>query len=205
MNLIFNCLGLVAAALLVCSCSKVPEVSPAPTPLPVSPPVATPSPVPVATPTPIVRHLAPEGVYFLMERISITTDSGIVGINPGTKLRLLSKTEANWNVTDGHMQFAVTPDQVTNDLDVANAVLKRDMTFSAIISDNIRKQEEENKITQAEKVAQLDKANKDNEANQSRQSATYNSPLDKPAYDQRYSYPYYPYYNPYYNSYYYNH
>jgi hypothetical protein len=96
-----------------------------------APPLATPAPVPVATPRPIIPqaqvtdasptprpNLAPPGTYFLTERISVMTDSGVMGDPPGTLVTLVSAGPA-MRVTDGKNEFEVRSSQVTNDYNVA--------------------------------------------------------------------------------------
>jgi hypothetical protein len=92
----------VFAALSLAACNK-PAVVVAPppsTPLPIATPAPTPPPTPVAvrittpSPTPVAvakpppatpaRHLAAEGVFYLVSRVRIETNDGIVGLPPGT-------------------------------------------------------------------------------------------------------------------------
>jgi len=77
-------------------------------------------------------NLAPDGTYFLLQRISITTDSGITGDAPGTKVTLVAAGPP-MQVTDGQNEFEVQPSQVTNDLDVAQRVFYADQTAQAEI------------------------------------------------------------------------
>ena len=94
-------------------------VAPAPigVPKPEAPPAAVP-PASAPAPTPIARRLAQEGTYYVMQRISVPTDDGIVGIATGTKVTAVN-AGLPFRVTDGKTQFGVAPGQVTNDLDVA--------------------------------------------------------------------------------------
>jgi len=103
-------------------------------PPPVAVPVdaATPAPVATATPPP-ARNLAPPGTYFLLQRVSIMTDSGVIGDQPGTKVTLV-KAGPPMVVTDGQNQFSVDPAQVTNDLDIATRAFYADQTALARIS-----------------------------------------------------------------------
>jgi hypothetical protein len=102
-----------------------PLETPAPAPIWQAPPGATPMPasvaaparVAIASPTPY-RNLAPEGTYFLIERISVMTDSGVVGVPPGTIVKLVSAGPA-MRVSDGKNEFEVRSTQLTNDYDVA--------------------------------------------------------------------------------------
>ena len=88
-------------------------------------PVAKPSLA--AHPTP-PKRLAPEGTYFLLQRSSLTTDSGVIGFAPGTKVTLVGRNGSAITVTDGQYQLDVEASQLTNDLDVATTVAQSDFT-----------------------------------------------------------------------------
>lgn len=106
-----------SAPVVVAAASPSPAAAPAmPTAQPL---VQTPTrPAPAATPD--TRRLAPPGVFYLLNRISVTTDSGVVGVAAGTQLLLLEKLEdGGLKVTDGPEDFVVAPSEVTNDLDSA--------------------------------------------------------------------------------------
>jgi hypothetical protein len=103
-------------------------------PQPVATVLATPTPIPVAAVmAPPPRNLAPPGIYFLLQRISVMTDSGVVGDSPGTKVTMI-KGGNPMHVTDGQNQFDVDPAQVTNDIDVATRVFYSDQNTQAQIS-----------------------------------------------------------------------
>jgi hypothetical protein len=74
---------IIIVVLVVCVCylfwqNHSQKVAPA---APIIVAAVTPAPLPPATalPTPR-RNLAPDGAYFLLQRIPVTTDSGVVGI-----------------------------------------------------------------------------------------------------------------------------
>ena len=67
------------------------------------------------------RRLAQDGTFFAIQRISVVTDSGISSVLPGTKVTVV-RSGPPLHVTDGKHQFDVAPEQVTNDLEVANRV-----------------------------------------------------------------------------------
>jgi hypothetical protein len=96
--------------------SEEPAPSPAPTP--------TPAPVAVApTPTPApVPRLAPEGVYYVTQRVDITTDSGVIGVKAGTQVKLVRKDNTTMVVSDGKQEFPVQSQVLTNDLDVVGRI-----------------------------------------------------------------------------------
>jgi hypothetical protein len=77
----------------------------------------------VAIVTPRPANLAPDGVLFIVQRVCITTDSGVLGIAPGTRVQRVATTSTGFTVStaDG-TKFDVTDDQVTNDLNVAYRV-----------------------------------------------------------------------------------
>lgn len=158
---------------------------------PPSPLVLT-TPTPVSTPAPVVKHLAPEGIYFLLSRVSIPTDVGISGINVGTRVRFLKNTGPNWLVTDEQTTFEVPPDQLTNDMDVANAAYMADRKASVAVSENIRRAQEANQKARMEEISRQDaEAKKVETTNAAATPATRTNPLDKPAYNHHKSY--YPY------------
>lgn len=119
---------------LATSCSKPPEPPP-PAPTPVPTPRATPTPkptptpmptpTPVPTPTPYVHRYAPEGVFYVTEDIDVRLKAGIAGIVSGTPVKMLKDNGDTMRVNDGVNEFDIKKTQVTNDLDVAAAVIKR--------------------------------------------------------------------------------
>lgn len=95
-----------------------PEVAVEPEPLapPAPSPVATPPPAPpLAATTPVPDPLAPPGVFYLLQKASITTDDGIVGLKPGQILRQVSPGAYEVN---GHT-IELSEHQVTNNLRIA--------------------------------------------------------------------------------------
>ena len=95
-------------------------------------PGAKPTPARPVTPQ---RRVAPEGTYFLLERASLRTDSGVIGFAPGTKVTLVDQGDSASTVTDGQYQFAVPSSQLTNDLDLAASIAKSDYTAQAQLSE----------------------------------------------------------------------
>lgn len=65
------------------------------------------------------KHFAPEGVYYLLTRVSFSTDSGVVGIPRGAKVTLVRRGNP-MRVTNGEYEFEVSSTQVTNDQDVVS-------------------------------------------------------------------------------------
>lgn len=120
--------GAAAMLTLVCSCSKPPPPAPAPTPtpLPTPSPTPTPTPLPVGTPTPtpIVHHYAAEGIFFVTEEVTVRLKAGLMGVAPGTQVKLVKDKGNTVTVTDGAQEFDLPASQLTNDLDVAARIQK---------------------------------------------------------------------------------
>ncbi len=123
------------ALTLATACSKPPEPPPPPPPTPVPTPRPTPTPkptptppptpTPVPTPTPYVHRYAPEGVFYVTEDLSVRLKAGIAGIIAGTPVKMLKDNGDTLHVNDGINEFDIKKSQVTNDLDIAAAVIKR--------------------------------------------------------------------------------
>lgn len=73
-------------------------------------------PTPDPDPVPDSPLLAPDGVYYLVKRYSVTTSSGIVGFDPGTQVRMVSEDgERSLIAVSGH-EIEVLTEDLTNDL-----------------------------------------------------------------------------------------
>lgn len=105
------------AGLVLTSCGKKPQAEVAVVPEPTVP----------ATPEP---HLvAPAGVYFLVKKASVETDSGILNYAAGTKVH---KIGGRYVASDGR-QITLRADQVTNNLQLAQQAAGHDAKALAII------------------------------------------------------------------------
>src|SRR5438552_7575503 len=92
---------------------------------------STPAKSQPAKPTPAARsvavkepRLAPEGTYFLLRRVSLNIDSGVVGFAPGTKVMMLKQVDPLSTVSDGKYQFSVAPAVLINDMNISEDVAK---------------------------------------------------------------------------------
>jgi hypothetical protein len=101
-----------------------PEVA-APTPAPLAVVKATPPPAPVPTPEPPPKRLAPEGIFYVIQRISVTTDDGVRAIPVGTGAKLVRQSGLQLVLNDGKSEFTAARSQVTNDLDEAESYLRQ--------------------------------------------------------------------------------
>lgn len=120
--------------------------------------VSMPKPTPLVHQSP-ARHLAPEGTYFLLQRVALTTHSGVIGFAPGTKVNLAVRNDSISTVTVGEHKFDVESSQLTNDLDIAASVAKADYTAQAQISESTATQAREYAQQQRDAMAALEKEN----------------------------------------------
>ncbi len=82
------------------------------------------SPVPEA---PHEKQFAPPGVFYVLERSSVETKTGIQAIVPGDQVKLMQRLPGGrMRVTIGTADFEVKETQVTNDLDLAREAEKRE-------------------------------------------------------------------------------
>jgi hypothetical protein len=111
-------------------------------------------------------RLAPEGTYFLLQRASLKTDSGVIGFAPGTKVTMIDKGDSVSTVSDGYYQFTVSVSQLTNDLDIAENVAKSDYAAQAQIAESIGKSARENEKQQRDAIAAAEKEKAQKKAGQ---------------------------------------
>jgi hypothetical protein len=126
----------------------------------------TPAKVQVAKPTPARSiaarqpRLAPEGTYFLLRRVSLKIDSGVVGFAPGTKVTMIQQGDPLSTVTDGLYEFGVPSFQLTNDLNIAEDVAKSDYAAQAQIAAGIGQSVRWYQQQQRDAIAAEEKAEK---------------------------------------------
>lgn len=87
---------------------------------------AQPSPK-VAKPESERRHLAPAGVFFLLERVAVTTPHGVTGFAPGTRVRMVSDDGESMLITANGMQAKVSPFVLTNDINMGALAARQDV------------------------------------------------------------------------------
>ena len=153
---------------LACSCEKAPAPppptptpaptptptpKPKPTPTPTPTPPPTPPPTPTPTPKPTPPKFAADGVYYLMQDVSVRLPAGILGVVAGTEVRLLKDNGDTLHVTDGHDEFDVKKTQVTNELEIAARVRK---AADAALSADERVQAQQDAIRLKQQQEQLE-------------------------------------------------
>jgi hypothetical protein len=73
------------------------------------------------------KHVAPPGVFYVVERASVETDTGIHAVVPGDMVKLMKRnSNGTLLLTDGEVSFTARETQVTNDLDLAKAAEAKD-------------------------------------------------------------------------------
>ena len=157
---------LLFLALACASCTKAPNPA-APTP----------------SPTPVARQLAPEGVFYTVQKITITSDTGVVGIPAGTRVTQLKDNGETFTVTDQETQFEVRPEQVTNDVQLAIMVIKNQGASLRSVHDSMSQTKEaaQNRTALVNKArAELEAAYQQQKNTQIAQAAPANK-LDAPA------------------------
>ena len=93
-------------------------------------------PKPAPTPEPVVVAPPPAkptigSIVWAVTRLSITTDDGIVGVQPGSKLRVVKETENGYTVTDEKHEFQVLAAQISLNNAAASAALAADAAARA--------------------------------------------------------------------------
>jgi hypothetical protein len=72
------------------------------------------------------KKIAAPGDFYLLERVTVETPTGVVAVNPGEQVKLLGRKNGKMRVMIGTMDFEVKESQVTNDLEIALEAEKRD-------------------------------------------------------------------------------
>lgn len=151
------------------------------------------APTALAPAPPENHRIAPKGVFYLMERISIKSDSGIIGFAPGTRVKLVEDRGDEMVVTDGETKFNVPGDKVTNDIDLAALVAKEDARSQEAARDMIRAQLATYRADKEKEKPIFDQQQR--EAEQRRAAAANTAkganPLDRGAYHEKESRLYY--------------
>jgi hypothetical protein len=82
---------------------------------------------PSAPDAPREKQLAPPGIFYMTERVSVETRSGVQAVVPGDQVKLLQRLpNGRMRVTIGTADFEIKESQATNDLDVAREAEKAD-------------------------------------------------------------------------------
>lgn len=151
--------GLGPGALLTRVSAQAPTYTPAPFAPPTTlQPEITPSSNAAAAPAPALdpsmkaelahtdgeHHLAPHGTFFLLSYVSVKTDKGVQGFEPGQEVHLVEVHPATHTlvVTDGTTPVEVPPSKLTHDLDIAAMVRQKDAANQARVAAYMQQQQE---------------------------------------------------------------
>gem|GEM_PF-1241909 len=91
--------------------------------------------------------VAPEGVFFLTDRVVLKKSAGITAIVPGTAIRVLSQKGDTFHVTDGKVNFDVGKEQLTNDVNRAALLSGNDLATEEAIAEQMAGRSDEFKTT----------------------------------------------------------
>ncbi len=82
------------------------------------------------------HHLAPHDTFYLLQYVSVKTPNGVTGFEPGQQVHLVEvhRPTQTLVVADGEAQVEVSPDKLTNDMDIAALVRQKDQANQAKIA-----------------------------------------------------------------------
>jgi len=138
--------------------------------------------LPATAETVVNSRVAPPGIYFLTRHVGITTNDGIIGLNPGTELKVLKDNGISFHVTNGPNEFEVEKAVLTNDLYVARAAANQDAALMGEINQMGARQARAAADAQAAFSASTAKAQRQVAVTQAPAPAA--NPLDKGSYDR---------------------
>jgi hypothetical protein len=148
---------------------------------------ASPAPTPVVDRTAARHNLAPEGTFFLMERVSVPTQYGVTGIAPGTRVRLVQDNGSTFRVSDGTTTFDIGIEKVTDDIDLGQLVARNDAESQRLLADYIQRQNAVDRENRDAYNAMLDQQSRDVERNRAAAAAAAphsSGKLDRGAYNR---------------------
>ena len=183
--------GIVLIGLLILSCSKrlnsqLAADSPSPS-TPTASPISAESPAVVAKPSEYHR-LAQPGVLYLLEYVSLKSDTGVIGFAPGTRLHLVEDKGDTIVVSDGRTKLEVAEDKLTNDLDIAALAANQDAEGQQQLGDYLAGQQAIDETLRAGQNAAYGQDQREIAARRAAADAAgsqYSNPLDRGPYHER--------------------
>src|SRR5256885_12199715 len=85
----------------------------------------------------VSRRLAPDGTFYLLEHVSIVSNSGVTGFWPGTEVRMVDDKGDTMIVSSGGQSFEVRADKLTNDMDLGELAGKRDAESQQLFAQSL--------------------------------------------------------------------
>jgi hypothetical protein len=156
--------------------------------IPAPPTVQEGAPPSKQAPPPEQHRLAPEGTFYLMERVVVKSDSGVSGFAPGTRVKLVEDRGDKLFVTnDDNVKFEAPSDKVTNDLDLAALVARRDAQSQQTVAQYMKEQMDAYRAGKEKEIPLYDQQQRDVEARRvaAANAAKGNNPLDREAYHEK--------------------
>jgi hypothetical protein len=126
-------MGAALCALMFAGCNKKP-VAEAEAETQSAPVAARASAGKYVAPEEMESPFAPPGVFFLLERVSLETDSGVLSYLPGTKV---IKAGSRYITSEGK-QLTLKAAQITNDLRIATKLAGNNPKLLAAIQTSVR-------------------------------------------------------------------
>ena len=142
---------------------------------------------PPATPAVQQHRLAPEGVFYLMERVVVKSDSSVTGFAPGTRVKLIEdRGEKLFVASEDNIKFEASSDKVTNDLDLAALVAKQDAQSQQAVAQSMKEQMDAYRAAKEKEIPLYDQQQRDVEARRTAAAiaAKGPNPLDREAYHE---------------------
>ena len=152
------------------------------------------APSPPPLPPPEQHRLAPEGTLYLMERVVVKSDSGVSGFAPGTRVKLIEdRGEKLFVKNDDNIKFEAPSDKVTNDLDLAALVARQDAQSQQALAQDMKERMDAYRAGKEKEIPLYDQQQRDVEARTvaAANAAKGNNPLDREAYHEKVSDPWY--------------
>jgi hypothetical protein len=103
------------------------------------------------------RRRAPDGVFFLTERVTLTAKSGVISFAPGTAVRLISRNGDMFRVTDGQVTLEVSKENLTKDVHEAAVPTADDFASQQASAAHIRSEIELHRQRVNSENAQLER------------------------------------------------
>lgn len=170
------------------SCSKAPQTNTAASPTP------EPSVIAKSTPPPSLetRRLAPPGVLYVVQYASVTTDSGVVGFVPGTRVQVVQDKGDTITIRNGTLKADMSIDNLTNDLDLAALAARHDAQSQDAVARFLAGQETAAQTQADKKNEAFDQQQREATARRNSAAIAAKGPssLNKGAYNEKYSLPY---------------
>lgn len=130
------------------------------------------------------KHLAPDGTFFLLQRVTKSTQFGVYSLGPGSEVHRVAQQGRKLTVSDGREQFDVDSSHLTNDLDKAAGL--QQMQNDEKRSVHAAVEREKRRVQELQRQTNINHANATEQHEKARrETAKAPSALDRGAYDQK--------------------